>query len=469
MAGFFYDDLSWQPEIKRGEGPVYLEIVNALKRDIKNGVLKPGDKLPPQRELADFLGLNLSTVTRAFKICEQRGLIFATVGKGTFISSDVLASDATTTADGTSTPNLIDLGMIFPLHDKDQYIIRAMRHVAHSPDIEDCLSYDAPQKKDEDRQLGVAWLKKMNYTVTPQHIFVVSGVQNALAIILTSLFSAGDKIVTDRFTYTGFKNLAYMLGIRLVPVDMDRDGMDVEELRRVCRTDKIKGIYLMAECQNPTAYSMPAERRQAVARVIRENGLILLEDDTYAFLKNTGLKPIAASVPERSVYISGTSKALSAGLRVAFLAVAQEFRTRIDLGIRNINLMTSHFNTQIVAHLVRTGLADEIIRKKRTEAQARNALADEILAGYDLRGGRRDYFRWLILPEGMHGREFEAATRDEGVNVFCAEKFVVGSDFPFDAVRVSLSAAPTKQQLGKGLHILRALLEQKPQAAPFII
>ena len=79
MAGFFYDDLSWQPEIKRGEGPVYLEIVNALKRDIKNGVLKPGDKLPPQRELADFLGLNLSTVTRAFKICEQRGLIFATV------------------------------------------------------------------------------------------------------------------------------------------------------------------------------------------------------------------------------------------------------------------------------------------------------------------------------------------------------------------------------------------------------
>ena len=88
--------------------------------------------------------------------------------------------------------------------------------------------------------------------------------------------------MTARFTYTGFKNLAYMLGIRLVPVDMDRDGMDVEELRRVCRNDKIKGIYLMAECQNPTAYSMPAERRQAVARVIRENGLILLEDDTYA-------------------------------------------------------------------------------------------------------------------------------------------------------------------------------------------
>ena len=469
MVGFFYDDLSWQPEISRENKPVYMEIVSALKRDIKRGVLKPGDKLPPQRELADFLGLNLSTITRAFKLCEQRGLIFATVGKGTFISSDVLASDAVTTADGTSTQGLLDLGMIFPLHDKDQYIIEAMRHVVKSPEAEDCLSYDAPQKKNADRELGAAWIQKMNFSVTPQHIFVVSGVQNALAIILTSLFSAGDKIITDRFTYTGFKNLAYMLGIRLVPVDMDENGMDAQELGRVCRNDKIKGIYLMAECQNPTAYSMPLARRKAVAQVVRENGLILLEDDTYAFLNNTGLKPISAYAEEHSVYISGTSKALSAGLRVAFLAVAEKFRARIDLGIRNINLMTSHFNTEIVSYLVRTGLADEIIRKKRIEAQARNTLADKVLAGYDLRGGHRDYFRWLILPEGMHGREFEAAAKNEGVNVFCAEKFVVGSDFPFDAVRISLSAAPTKARLEKGLTVLRNLLGRTMQDTPFII
>ena len=469
MAGFFYDDLSWQPELSRENKPVYQEIVNALRRDIKRGVLRPGDRLPPQRELADFLGLNLSTVTRAFKICEQRGLIFATVGKGTFISSDVLAAEEATTADGTSAPNLIDLGMIFPLHDQDQDIVEAMRHVVKGPEIEDCLSYGAPQKKAADCELGAQWLEKMNFAVTPEHIFVVSGVQNSLAIILTSLFAAGDKIATDRFTYTGFKNLANMLGIRLVPVDMDREGMDAGELRRVCRSDKIKGIYLMAECQNPTAYCMPRARREQVAQVIRENGLILLEDDTYAFLKNTGLKPVSAHVPERSVYISGTSKALSAGLRVAFLAVAQAFRTRVDLGIRNINLMTSHFNTEVVAHLVRTGAADEIIRKKRVEAQARSALAQQIFEGFDLRGTNRDYFRWLILPDGIHGREFEARAKEMGVSVFCAEKFVVGSDFPFDAVRVSLSAAPTRELLRQGLMVLRGLLTQKPQAEPFII
>ncbi len=469
MTGFFYDDLSWQPMLDREHKPIYMEIVNALKRDIKKGVLCPGDRLPPQRELADFLGVNLSTVTRAFKICEQRGLIFATVGRGTFVSSDVLASEVTTTADGTSAPNMIDLGMILPLHDKDQYIIEAMRYVAASPDVEDCLSYGLPQKKAADCELGAAWLKKMNFSVTPEHIFVVSGVQNALAIILTSLFSAGDKIVTDRFTYTGFKNLANMLGIRLVPVDMDRDGMNVDELRRVCRSDKVKGIYLMAECQNPTAYCMPRARREHIAQVIRENGLVLLEDDTYAFLNNTGLKPISAHVPERSVYISGTSKALCAGLRVAFLAVAKAFRARIDLGIRNINLMTSHFNTEIVAHLVRTGKADEIIRKKRLEAQARCVLAQNILEGFDLRGAHTDYFRWLILPAGVRGRDFEAQAKSRGVNVFCAEKFVVGSDFPFDAVRVSLSAAPTRDRLKLGLCILRELLTQKPQDEPLII
>ena len=245
--------------------------------------------------------------------------------------------------------------------------------------------------------------------------------------------------------------------------------MDPDCLRRVCAADKIKGIYIMPECQNPTASTMTLEKRREIAAVIRENGLVLIEDDTYAFLQNTGFGPVSAFAPEQSVYISGTSKALSAGLRVSFLSVAEQFRAKTELAIRNINLMTSPFNTEVVAHLIRAGLADDVIRRKQDEAERRNAAADQILAGFDLRGNRRDYFRWLMLPGSWTGQEFELHARAHGVNVFCAEKFVVGSGAAVPAVRISLSAAPTIEKPQDGLEVLRGLLREKRDTEPFII
>ena len=76
--------LTWEPAIeKEGGRPVYRAIADALQRDIAAGALKPGDRLPAQRELADFLGVNLTTVTKAFRLGIDRGLLEAAVGRGT--------------------------------------------------------------------------------------------------------------------------------------------------------------------------------------------------------------------------------------------------------------------------------------------------------------------------------------------------------------------------------------------------
>lgn len=64
--------MSWKPNKAKLKPPLYLSIAEALEQDILNGELTPNTKLPPQRELADFLDVNLSTITRAFKLCEAR-------------------------------------------------------------------------------------------------------------------------------------------------------------------------------------------------------------------------------------------------------------------------------------------------------------------------------------------------------------------------------------------------------------
>ena len=84
--------MSWKPTLKRTKKPLYLSLAEQLEEDIHHNILRPGTKLPPQRELADFLDINVSTVTRAFKICSNQGLLSSAVGSGTFVSYDVNTS-----------------------------------------------------------------------------------------------------------------------------------------------------------------------------------------------------------------------------------------------------------------------------------------------------------------------------------------------------------------------------------------
>ena len=77
--------MSWRPQFDKSKKPYYLSLAVQLEEDIQSGLLLPGIKLPPQRELADFLDLNLSTVAKAFSVCEAKGLLIAKIGKGTFV------------------------------------------------------------------------------------------------------------------------------------------------------------------------------------------------------------------------------------------------------------------------------------------------------------------------------------------------------------------------------------------------
>ena len=74
--------LSWEPKVTKKNGPLYKAICEQLKSDIQSSALPPGTKLPPQRDLARFLGVNVSTVSRALRISEEEGLLLSTVGSG---------------------------------------------------------------------------------------------------------------------------------------------------------------------------------------------------------------------------------------------------------------------------------------------------------------------------------------------------------------------------------------------------
>ena len=102
--------MSWKPQRSDLEKPYYISLAARLERDILEGRLPENTKLPPQRELADYLDLNLSTITRAYKLCELKGLLYAVTGKGTFVSPGISARDTFLDKRGS----VIEMGMIKP-------------------------------------------------------------------------------------------------------------------------------------------------------------------------------------------------------------------------------------------------------------------------------------------------------------------------------------------------------------------
>lgn len=450
--------MSWKPTLgKTGDVPLYVELAQALELDIREGRLYPNDKLPPQRELADYLDINLSTVARAFKLCAAKGLICGEVGRGTYVSADALSN--LPMLDQSGLEHCIDLGASHPVRLQGGYVEQTLEYLVKKTGVSGLLEYAEPSGRLSHRRSGRAWLSQFGLDIPEENILISSGLQNSLAILMSSLFRYGDKVATNALTYPGFKNIASLLGIQLIPVPYQRRRMNLDYLIQLCRNEHIRGLYIIPDHHNPTAAYMDEEERARLAEIIRTYDLRCIEDATYSFLSEQIHIPISALVPDHSVYVSTVSNSLSAGLRLAFLGVPSGWMERVARGNSAINVMASPLAAGVTSQLIDSGLAQQIVREKRTELQRRNRLAEQYLSKYFLQGDGTAQFRWLELPGKWTGKAFEAAAKNNGVQVFCCERFAVGNSAVVPAARLAISTPKSAEQLEAGLSILADLLK----------
>lgn len=449
--------MTWRPTLqKKCKVPCYMEIAQALEKSVRDGSLRPGDKLPPQRELADFLDVNLSTIARAFKLCAAKGLICGEIGRGTYIASDVLAN--LPMLDERGLEHCINMGASHPLYAQNKCVGQMLIKLSRKTNIAGILEYAETSGHLAHRQSGKAWLEHFGLSVTPQNILITSGLQNSLAIILSSLFRFGDKLVTNAVIYPGIKNIANMLGIQLLPVPYRERRMDIGFLSQLCHSETIRGIYLIPDYHNPTAVTMSPEERAELAVLIREHALLCIEDGTYSFLCSENLAPITSLIPEQSIYISTVSNAISAGLRVAFLTMPPAYMEQLVNGNSNVNVMASPLDAELASKLIDSGIAGQITEEKREAMRQRNRLVEAALGKYSVLGDQYAQFRWLELPTKWSGQDFECAAKEAGVQVFSGERFAVGSAAVSPAVRLAISSPRTLSELEAGLRILKQIL-----------
>ncbi|WP_121612516.1 aminotransferase-like domain-containing protein [Mesobacillus foraminis] len=448
--------MSWKPSIDKTERPIYQALARQLEQDIVNGFLLPGTKLPPQRELADYLDLNLSTISKAFKVCELKGLLSASVGSGTFVSYDAL-SNAYLLED-TKPKHLIEMGATLPDHVSYEPLHLQLKSMLQETDYEEWFGYGRAGESIWQKDAAVKFIRRGGFETTVDHILFANGGQNAIAATLASLCKPGDRIGVDNHTYPGLKTVAAMLSVQIVPIKSGNDGLSPTAFEYACKNENIKGIYLIPDYHNPTASFMSVENRKMIAAIAKKYKQFVIEDASYHLLSKKLLPPVASFAPEQVIYIASLSKSIAPGLRLAYVAVPIQFKEPISKALYNLNITVSPLLAELSARMIVSNQFEILIESHREQTILRNKAVNRYLADYTCLGVETGIFRWLLLPGKLTGAEFESLAAQQGVQVYGAERFVVGNSCPERAVRISVCAPKTIEELEQGLMILKRLL-----------
>lgn len=449
--------MSWRPSLPRSKQPLYLALAELLQQDIASGALLPGTKLPPQRELADFLDINVSTITRAFKICSDKGLLSSVMGSGTFVSYDVNTSTLVIPQGGPA-PR-IEFGSMMPETMPQKEAVAMLQKMLSESECKNLFQYSY---HDEQRykEAAAKLLTRLGLSVTdPHRILFASGGQNAMAAVFAGLFRPGEKLGVDPLIYPGIKGAAKLFGIHLVPIRQENGEISRSGLLAACKNDGIKGLYIMPDFQNPTNHTMTLPCRRMVAETAREFGLMVIEDGISSLLAAKPLPPVSALAPEQCIFLLSLSKTVLPALRLAYLHVPERWAAALEQALYHLNLSQSSLLLELAARLILSGSLESLLAERKKGILLRNRLANEILQGYTLLGGEECLSRWLLLPGNTSGQAFEAMALEKGLSVYGSHRFAVGRETPVAAARIAVCSPETPEELENGLRLLKKLLD----------
>ncbi|MBI1406632.1 MAG: aminotransferase class I/II-fold pyridoxal phosphate-dependent enzyme [Caulobacter sp.] len=440
--------MTWTPKISDGPEPLHERLLAALAGDIAAGVLTPGVRLPPQRDLAHAAGLGLGTVTRAYAAAEQRGLISARVGRGSFV-----AEPAAPQGEGA-----LDLSRnLPPMGPAEARIGQALAGLQRRPDLVRALTYAPRAGEPAHRAAMAAWLAEVCglEAVSAEQLVLCGGAQQAMALALGAVCRPGDAVLCEAATYMGLKPLAEAAGYRLVGVALDGEGMIPEALSEAARSSGARAVYVLPTLQNPTARTMSPGRREAIAATARRLDLSIIEDDVYGLYAGPlRHPPIAALAPERTWFVASLSKLVAPGLRAGVVvAPDQPGRERLLLAVEGLLGAGDTFSRMIASQWIEDGTARTIARDNVAEAAARLALALDILGPAAERpSAAASLHLWLPLDELEAERVAGRALR-AGVQLTPPDQPLVGAGTT-RGLRLCLGAVRERSRLEAALRIV---------------
>lgn len=440
----------WMPTLNQTQEPRYLALVDAITRAIACGELQPGERLPPQRRLAWALGWNPSTTMQAYREAARRHLVSGEVGRGTYVLASSQEATLFKLQQVEDLPSRLDLRTNLPAIDlHTERDAQALSWLLDTRQASRLQHYVSAADLLQARAQGAAWLRGRGLELPVDHIMLCTGAQQGLFTVLLSLCQAGEPVLVEALTAPGIKAACAQLRLPLHGVALDEQGIMPDDFDRMIRATGARIAVLTPTLQNPTSAVMSVERKQIIAQIARRHGVQVIEDDVYGAL--TDSPPLCQFLPELGVLITSLSKTVGAGLRLGWIAARPQVLARIDPHAQAAHWGLSPLTLAIACHWIGEGIARERLDWQIREVRHRWRMAKHLMGRGMYQTHMASPHIWLQAP--AEAEPLVQTFRMAGIEVVPSQVFTVKSA-PLNAVRISLSAAPSIQQLSVALQRL---------------
>ncbi|WP_169988126.1 PLP-dependent aminotransferase family protein [Microbispora sp. H10836] len=436
----------------------YRELADEVAADIAAGRLRPGDRLPPQRDFARRRGIAGSTAARVYAELTRRGLTVGEVGRGTFVRASARRPG---TALAEPSGSGVDLELNYPVIPEQARLLGdGIRRLLRPDVLEASMRPVGAAGTPVAREVVADLLARPGWRPDPARVLFAGNGRQAIAAVVAALVPPGTRLGVEELTYPVVKTIATRLGVTLVPLPVDDAGLVPEAVETAARGAPLKAVYLQPTLHNPLSASMPVERRAALAAVLARLDVPAIEDGIWSFLRDD-LPPLAAVAPERTILVDSLSKRLAPGLTVGFAVVPEAATSGVTAALHSMGAAPPRFALEAAVRLAGDGVVGALSRGKRRDAEARQEIAARHLGEFAVRADPRSYYCWWELPPPWRADTFVAAAARHGIAVTPAAAFAVGDHRTPNAVRLGL-ASPPAHTLESALATLAALARSSP-------
>ena len=304
--------------------------------------------------------------------------------------------------------------------------------------------------------------------ITSEEILITSGSGQAIELINEILLDEGDTVIVESFTFSGALSYLRRRGVNFVGVDLDENGIRMDQLENILADLKVKGIrpkyiYTIPTLQNPTGTVMTMERRHRLLYLSEEYGVPIFEDECYADLIFEGEYEKAIrglDDSNRVLHIGSFSKSLGPGLRLGYVVASWDVMSRLisrktdaGTGVMDQMIVGDYFSKHYDEHI--QDMRGALKRKCNVLSAALREHFGPLVDFEEPRGGM---YLWVKLPPGIDSRDLVQTALEEGIAYNPGPDWSANPDAAANYIRLCF-ALPSEQEIWEGIEKLAKVFQ----------
>lgn len=489
---------------KQGKPALYKQIYEQIRGHIVSGALPPGGRLPPERQLAEVLGVNRTTVLAAYRELKAEGFVASHVGRGTTVSAGHAAAPAPAAARRQAKAGPIwEHRVSDRSRTLDDATIFTILQLINTPGI---ISFAGGISSPETQPLaalagleaelgrerhcgafavspigGFASLRKLmsahmhagGVFCHPEEIMIISGSQQGIDLLSRLFINPGDIVFVEEPSFFPAMHAFQAAGARLMGIPMTPEGMDVDVLEHMLHRDRPKFIYTMPTYHNPCGCSLLHEKKIRLLELAARYDCVIVEDDPYSGLYYGETPPGTLKALDSKgyvVYLSTFSKIVAPGFRLGWICAPRKLINLLSSIKQYVDIHSSSVAQYVIERFIASGaLADHMQAMRALNRQKRDAML-AALARYAPHpapaappapeGGS---YLWYRLPEGVSASRLLPLASRAGVAVLPGTLFHLAAHQGERYLRLNFTYESQKR-IDTGVRLLSACMAELARA-----